>query len=127
MNDNQTKLIEQLAQKLGTTSQYLWSILIKQAAIDATTTLVQTIIVCIAIYGLYRLHKKFSSPEKNGAIGNYYNEYELSIQIPMILAAIIATILLTFCFFSIGSIVNGYFHPEYWALHEILSTINSCK
>lgn len=39
MEEKTIKLIEQLAQKLGTTTEYLWAVLLKQAPIDATVVL----------------------------------------------------------------------------------------
>ena len=122
MNDNTTKLIEQLAQKLGTTSQYLWNVLLKQAPIDATITLVQTLVILIFGYILFKLHKRLSKEKDyNGYKETGYAHYEELAAFPMIIAAIAFTILIIFCFCCFSDIVNGYFNPEYWALNKVLS------
>ena len=127
MNENTTKLLEKLAEKLGTTSEYLWSVLLKQAPIDATVGLIQLIIVCVVIYLLYKLHIKFMgdmpSDENNNYTQSYYNSSDGYIAM-MVVAGIVVTIFLIICVCSIGSIVSGYFHPEYWALHEILGQVS---
>lgn len=58
MNEQTAKLLEQLASKLGTTSEYLWNILLKQAPIDATVTLLQTLFLFFVGWGLWKVHKK---------------------------------------------------------------------
>ena len=80
MNEQTTKLIEQLAQKLGTTTEYLWSVLLKQAPIDATVTLFQTL--CVMLFGLalWKIHKhllKKESEDKYSKTG--YEKYEVIV------------------------------------------------
>lgn len=121
MNEQTTKLIEQLAQKLGTTTEYLWSVLLKQAPIEATVTLFQTL--CVMLFGLalWKIHKRLlkkESEDKYSETG--YEKYEESAIGPMIIATIVFAILFIICFCCVGDIVNGYFNPEYWALERIL-------
>ena len=59
MNDQTAKLIEQLAQKLGTTTEYLWSVLIKQAPIDALSRLAFFIVSIIGGIIIYKAHRYF--------------------------------------------------------------------
>ncbi|MBV5347541.1 hypothetical protein JZU46_04920 [bacterium] len=118
MNDNTTKLLEQLAQKLGTTAEYLWSVLVKQAFVSAITDLIYVVIILFAGYGLFRLHKLFSKVEENGDC--IYEDYEDVTIKPMIIVTSIWAFLFILCFFSIGNIINGFINPEYWALNEVL-------
>ena len=123
MNDNTTKLIEQLSQKLGTTTEYLWNVLLKQAHIDATTTLLQVIFILFFGVFLYKTHIKLSKKADDGKYSeNFYQKYEELAVLPMFFGAIFFLILFIAAFFSIGDIVNGYFNPEFWALNKILST-----
>lgn len=125
MNDNTAKLIEQLAQKLGTTSEYLWGVLLKQAAIDATTNLLQFFVVIIFGIILYRYHVKLSKKIKPN--DGYYskNSYEDNDAIAFLMVALstVFFILSIVMFTCIGDIINGYFNPEYWALNKILNSI----
>ena len=115
MNDNTYKLLEQLANKFGTTTEYLWGVLVRQAAIDATIQLIQTIVILWAAFFLCKLHKKF---KKNGT----YDKYDIGAELPMVLISIVVGILVIVAFVSSGNIFNGYFNPEYWALDKILSS-----
>ena len=48
MNDQTALLLKQLADKLGTTTEYLWAVLLKQAPITCTVQLTVIIITFIA-------------------------------------------------------------------------------
>lgn len=114
MNEQTAKLLEQLAGKLGTTSEYLWGILLKQAPIDATITLFQTAVVVLITYVMW---KKVVGAKKDD--DDFMPVY--------IIVAILWSI---FCFITLcfsGSIINGYFNPEYWALERILQSLNPCN
>lgn len=124
MNENAVKLLEQLANKLGTTSQYIWAVLLKQAPIDSTITLVQIIIVGISTYLFYRLHKYLLKVDNiDGYKTSRYNHYEIGTILPMVVIGFVLIIFIIACFCSIGDLINGYFNPEYWALSKILESI----
>lgn len=116
MNEQTTKLLETLAQKLGTTTEYLWSVLLKQAPIDATITLIQIGIVVLFNIILYKVHKRFIKSDA-------YENYDVGAPIFMVLMAVILLISDIACMLSLNSVVNGFFNPEYWALREIIGTI----
>jgi hypothetical protein len=123
MNEQTTKLIEQLAQKLGTTAEYLWTVLLKQAPISAMIDLVYLVIVTIMGVGLYKLHKYCIKETDEYGENIYENKGELVIPVMVILAIIWAIFFIVY-FFSFGNIINGFFNPEYWALKEVLGV---CK
>lgn len=120
MNEQTTKLLEQLANKLGTTSEYLWSILIRQAPINSTITLVQFVVLALYGFILYRLHVKFSREDENER-SIYYNVEP--IMWLMCIGLIIFIGLCIAAFIEIPDLLNGYFNPEYWALNRILNSI----
>ncbi len=110
MND---KLIEQLAAELGTTSKYLWMVLIKEAPIDATITLLQ--IIAIALYGfvLFKIHKKLCASKT-------YQYEQFGYGLVMVIGVIIFGILGICCIMNgIQCVIDGYFNPEFWALNYI--------
>lgn len=123
MNENTAKLLEQLANKLGTTSAYLWNVLIKQAPISSTTTLFQYLILAMVGVILWKTHLRLSKPKKDCTYSsNAYDEND-GVGILMIVTSIIYIVLLSVAFFSVESVINGYFNPEYWALDQILSNV----
>ncbi len=124
MNDNTAKLLEQLAQKLGTTTEYLWRVLLKQAPISATTTLLQIFLILLFGWGLWKIHKRLMKKQGEGNYSeNLYEEWEMGAMFPMALGTLIFSIMLVISLFSISDVINGYFNPEYWALKEVLSSL----
>ena len=120
MNEETTKLIEQLAQKLGTTAEYLWGVLINQASISAITDLLYIVLVAVGGILLFKAHKFLSKEDGHG--NSFYYNWDFTRGI-MIALTFIWSILFIAAFFSIVNIINGFFNPEYWALNKILNLI----
>lgn len=121
MKNQTTELLEKLAVQLGTTAEYLWSVLLVQARISAITDLIFLILAILSGYFLYRTHRYLSQGTKD-MHSIYYGKGE-AVVIPMIIGLIIWIIFFFIMFFSIGNIINGLFNPEYWALNKILNSI----
>ena len=118
MNEETLKLVEQLAYKLGTTTEYLWSVLIRQAPIEAIINIFYTLAIIISGIGLYKLHRYFTKEDDLNE--SKYYQYEKALVTPMIIGCLIWVIIAVICFFSIGDIIVGFINPEYWALNKIL-------
>lgn len=122
MNDNTAKILEKLASQLGTTSQYLWSILLKQAPIDGCIMLFQYMLLIIAGIVLYRVNKNLSKKDEKGYNDGYDNNDAYGVIMCIAVFAWTITAIIAFC--CIGGLFNAFFNPEYWALETILSKIN---
>lgn len=124
MNDQTMKLVEDLAQKLGTTAEYLWQVLLKQAPISATINLLYFLLVIISGVVLYKLHRHFSKTVENG---NYsiYDDREEVVIVPMLIGCLVWGVLFIVCLICLGGTINGFVNPEYWALDKILSVYGS--
>ena len=121
MNTEITNLLATLADKLGTTSEYLWGILLRQAPISATVILIQIIFTVLFGIFLWKLHKYFSK-ETDGR----YSMYERSnggLEVLIIIFSVLTLVIGIVSFFQIENMLNGYFNPEYWALNKILNTL----
>ena len=118
MNEQATKLLEQLAQKLGTTVEYLWGILIQQAQVDAFVNLGYLIILIIAWIIGVKLHFYLSKNEKYEK-----DNTGLAWAAIMIIFAMILIPVSIVMFFFLGNIVTGLINPEYWALKQVLNLI----
>lgn len=114
MNEQTTKLIESLADKLGTTAEYLCAVLIRQAHITAIICLVQLIISVAILYGLYKLIRL--------CIENVDEDAGYAVGMVISGAAMLLLSLVVF-FGIIPEMITSFFSPEYWALHEILKSI----
>lgn len=118
-----TELLDKLASKLGTTAEYLWAVLLKQAPIAASVTLFQLIVICIVGFYLYKAHKRFSKPDSYDNCNQYENHDYLGPT--MVCLFLVWGFLAVIAFLCIDEIFYGYFNPEYWALQEILSNLNN--
>lgn len=121
MNEGTTKLLEQLAQKLGTTSEYLWGILLKQAPISATMNTLGFIIILLIGIVLYKLHNSFMINENKTS---YYNLGD-NLGIPMFIVSIFWFGMVIFVFAKLPYILNGFFNPEFWAFNYILDSLSN--
>jgi hypothetical protein len=120
MDEKTSALLEKLASKLGTTAEYLWAVLVKQARISATIDFVYIILITLAGVFLYKAHIKLSKKDKSG--DSIYSEGEEMVIVPMLAAAVIFIFAAIWAFFSFGDIITAYFHPEFWALEQITKT-----
>lgn len=113
MNTETNKLIETLAAKLGTTTEYLWGVLLRQAPIDATICLLANVVIIIMGVVLYKVHQHFKDKETSDA-------FEFLFPIVCLVFASCAIVL---PIVTISNIINGYFNPEFWALDYIINHI----
>ena len=124
MNDNLTALLEKLATKLGTTAEHLWRILLVQAKVSATNSLIFLLLAIFSGILLYRFHKwlAYADPKAQYSTSRYDDNGELYV--PLILIPALMWGVFSLCIlFDISNIINGYFNPEYWALEKVLDTI----
>lgn len=116
MDQNTAKLLEQLSHQLGTTSEYLWGILLKQAPISAAISIFQ--IALIAGFGviLYKIHMLCKNNDS-------YDESDHIRMLMVILAFVEILFIILGLILIVPNILNGFLNPEYWALHEIMKHI----
>lgn len=127
MNEKTNQLLQQLAEKMGTTVEYLWTILINQAKYDIIISVIQMIFMAAFIFITIKLHIKFSKPFSNDGkfkyYTNLYSEKEELLIIPMILAGIASVIMIIFFLSGFNDLISAIFNPEYWALRQIIQFV----
>jgi hypothetical protein len=114
-----TTLLESLASKLGTTTEYLWGVMIKQAPIDAFVGITLIIISFLLIIPYVRYIKWFAKNYQKC----YDNDTEVGHWIAIVILAIILCIWLIISICDINNVVTALANPEYWALEQILNKI----
>lgn len=114
--NNITPLLEQLATKLGTTTEYLWAAMLRQAPIEGVVWIVQ---IVLTVIGVFLIHKFTLFTRKKIRDGDWD---EIAMALPVAGWAFIL-ILCVVIFFSISEIMACFFNPEYWALDHILSKL----
>ena len=119
-----TQLLAQLAEKLGTTTEYLWEVLIRQAYVNSMINIFAIIFTVLLGVALWKVHKWGCEKPKEGYCDTNYEKHEILIMLPMIIFGFVFAI----CFFvstiNFGSTLSGLINPEYWALKQVLSIIN---
>lgn len=123
MNEQTEKLIRELAEKLGTTVDHLWGVLIRQAGISGITNL----IVCAAwaamlVWGYKLIRRKTAVPPKTKENEWPHAEWDAGDGQALAWAiwgiATIITALVVGC--NLEYIIGALANPEYWALKQIV-------
>jgi hypothetical protein len=115
MNDKTQEALVALSEKLGTTTEYLWTILVHQARYDIITSVIQMIIMFLIVYWTIKLHIKFYKSDA------YYKD---SVVFAMIFAGGLSIIMIIFFLNGFNELVSAIFNPEFWALNRILHILN---
>jgi len=120
MKEEITSMLKTLAEKLGTTVEYLWEVLVRQAYVSAITDIIMLVLFIIAGTLFWRFHKKCTD---RGWYNGEYPEYIGVASIPMILGSVAYFIWFIVILISIHNMITGFANPEYWALQQILNQI----
>ncbi len=116
-------LLRDLASQLGTTTEYLWRVLVAQAPIDSIITLLQFSLVFPLAYLYYKWFKY--------AITNWNqinrDDLELFHGNGLIIAGIGLMILIIAFIVIIPATLTGFLNPEYWALDKLLDVLKRGK
>ena len=115
-----TVLLESLAEKLGTTTEYLWGVLINQAQIQVFINLVILLFMAVLTFFFYKYCKWLYKDFKKIC----QDDMEI---LPILLVAIFGIGFLVSLgigiFELIPEMITAFYNPEYWALQEILKAI----
>jgi FtsH-binding integral membrane protein len=116
MNDNVARLLEQLASKLGTTVEYLWAVMVRQAKIEAVADVVYlTICVVVLVVGIKKLINW----------GKENDDYDFGVPGPITVFSIIGLLIVGVVSLALMSeLITLIGNPEYWALKQILNNQN---
>lgn len=113
MDEKTLAALTALAQKLGTTAEYLWGVLVMQAPIQASVNLaVQAawVVVCLMLVRYVKRKTGGAKPEWSDEFARIFAWAGLSI-VCVISAAVILS--------QIADNVSAILNPEYWALRQI--------
>ena len=120
MNKETLDLVRGLADKLGTTAEHLWGVLVKQAPISSACDLGVLIMAIVSsIIIIFQVSKGQEYQEGKTKQKFFYEHDELAMGITVISGGvlIISIIILIVCF---ATIMSGFFNPEYWAFKQIV-------
>lgn len=104
-NDKYYELIEKLSDKLGTTSEHLWSVLVTQAPISGIIDI--SICITLVMINIWWFCVVIKNDKNDDAF-----MYVLSIIL------LIGSFVFISC--SMQNIASGLLNPEYWALKQLI-------
>lgn len=114
MNPETLQVLRELADKLGTTAEHLWAVLVRQAYYQGWYSLAEVVMFAMfAVVAGYRSQRAYRwvHDEDGDEIG----------WLPVVTFGLAAAIMLGCMMCSIQQAITCFGNPEYYALHEILS------
>lgn len=117
MNNEIIGTLEILATKLGTTSEYLWGILLKQAPLSAATNLIQYVFIVVSCIFWIKKVKIFVNKIST-------KEWEECNWLWIVIVTVILAMFIMDALFSFPITFYALINPEYWALDQILSKLH---
>lgn len=122
MNEQTEKLIRELADKLGTTAEHLWGVLIRQAGISGTINLLVCAAWCaLLVWGYKLVRRKTTVPPESEKDKYPHAEWEdegMAIAWAIWGIGTVITALTVGC--NLEYIIGALANPEYWALKQIV-------
>lgn len=113
MNGKTIELINQMADKLGTTAEHLWGVLVKQAVVGAYAHMITWAFFGILCAATLALTQKRARRD--------FAEDEISASSVIFCVGVLATgIWLLVVSTNLSWIITRLANPEYWALDRIL-------
>lgn len=121
MKEKVFEALKLLAAKLGTTADFLWDVLIRQAYIEGITSIIIASVPFILLI-FYMIFVKWFFKNVERLEDDHENIWCACWITSVVLgAALMVTIALSIC--QIKHIVTVFLNPEYWALEQILNII----
>lgn len=123
MNEHAAVVIQQLAEKLGTTSEYLWAVLIKQAPIAGAIVLAYYAVTVLALVLLWRFRAAIAS-----GVQAAFDHGEGSAALAIVAGTVFGILALIWgisCLLAFENMLTAFLNPEYWALDKVLSTVKA--
>jgi len=121
MDEKTLQALTELASKLGTTAEYLWAALLRQALIGGISDIMlMAVWIAITVLWVKVVFRKTKEPEqsKNG----YVSPEWASESAFFAWASAAILVLLTLCMItnSLSITIAAFANPEYWALKQII-------
>lgn len=118
MNYNTNQLLRELAEKLGTTTEYLWGVLVKQAPIQAMVE----VIIMVTLLVVCPIVTYVGNKKVNNSVTGSSEECGWVVLIVLGFCVTLGAFVMLLC--RLPGIISGFYNPEYWALQQILKQLH---
>ena len=120
--EEMTELLRELAAELGTTVEFLWAVLIRQAKIEIVEIGILAAFVGVGWF-LMSEYLRWAIPFYKNLDGYDNIEKELMLWTIGVIIGVVLVVLTIIVTLSIANLPTLIFNPEYWALRQILNHI----
>lgn len=111
-------LLEKLAEQLGTTSEYLWAVLLRQAPVNVLVFLIHVLLFFVLTVAWIHISKPLA---KTVAGQDWINEAPSAAGLTVGWGTI--ALLWIWALASFENAIVAALNPEYWALQQVLDVI----
>ena len=120
MDDKTLQALTTLADKLGTTSEYLWGVLLKQAPITGVIDMVTVIVLVVLVVLWARFVQRKTSIPKQTENDRYPRaEWENEGAFFSWVSVFIMVLMVSLMVCRLSTTVAALVNPEYWAFKQI--------
>lgn len=107
-----TPYLQQIADKLGTTGEYLWKLQVTQAYVDASCIVAFYVLTMFAMYGFYKLLRFVLSDEDGKEFTGF-----------LVFCGFALTPMIIYSLFKFKTLMTILINPEYYALTNIITMV----
>jgi len=126
MDQKTLEALQALAAKMGTTAEYLWIVMVRQARVLFVVDLIMYALGATAIYALYKGIRKCLEEEEKLNAREPGNDKAAFMVMTGLFIICGFCIVLAMCLHLPDTITKAI-NPEYWALQQILETVKGTK
>jgi hypothetical protein len=124
MDDKAIALINTLAQKLGTTAEHMFAVLVRQAPIDGVARLAVLLgltVFTVCLIRFVRAKTKVPPVTETDRYPRAEWSDAAAVLFAWLMAVFVAAIYVVVFVAQLPDIAAAFFNPEYWALKQIFS------
>lgn len=115
MNKELIEMLKQLGEKMGTTGEHLWTVLIKQQPINSLIDVFSISVLTLISWKLYQWVKTQENIMDHPVL-------------PFLFCWVIFCLILYLSFiFCLPTIIAGFFNPEYSAMQDLFNMVDTIK
>jgi len=119
-------LLDKLAEKLGITVQYIFSVFVRQAFWSGISDLIQYTLLIIGIGVWWKYREKFWSLNDKKSSSDY-REDDVIPKVIWTICGVVLFIILIVVFFCFPNTIKAFVNPECWALERILDFLRGVR
>ena len=124
MNEQVQAMLLQVAEKLGTTAEHLWGVLLTQVRIKGITEIFFIILLPFLVWAWFKCLGIF---QKKSAERDMSDGYEFLSALGLIFSAIVVFFFICGAVFDSPNTVACFINPEYVALKDLLGMLKTVK